>query len=44
MGSSQPQETLDPNFQMHKYLNQGLNQKQVMMIRSAFNSYEPSNG
>lgn len=45
MGNSESQEpTLDPNFQMHKYLNQGLNQKQILMIRAAFESYEPQNG
>jgi hypothetical protein len=37
MGSSESQEiTIDPNFQMRKYLNQGLNQQQVLMIRRAF--------
>lgn len=29
---------------MQKYLNQGLNQKQILMIRQAFLSYEPTNG
>lgn len=45
MGASQSQAaTIDPNFQMQKYLNQGLNQKQVIMIRTAFESYQPENG
>lgn len=29
---------------MHKYLNQGLNQQQVLMIRRAFESYSPVEG
>ncbi len=32
------------DFQMQKYLNQGLNQKQILQIREAFQSYEPENG
>ena len=32
------------HFQMQKYLNQGLNQKQILQIREAFESYEPENG
>lgn len=35
--------TVDPNFKMQRYLNQGLNQKQILMIRTAFESYEPHN-
>lgn len=35
---------MDPNFQMQKYLNQGINQKQILMIRTAFESYQPENG
>lgn len=34
MGSSASHEhKIDPNFQMQRYLNQGLNQKQILMIR-----------
>lgn len=45
MGASESQSpTVDPNFQMQKYLNQGLNQKQVIMIRTAFESYQPEDG
>lgn len=45
MGGSQTHEpTVDPSFKMQKYLNQGLNQKQILMIRTAFESYEPQNG
>ena len=32
------------DFQMQKYMNQGLNQKQILQIREAFESYEPENG
>ena len=45
MGSSQSQHPhIHPNFKMHRYLNQGLNQKQVLMVRDIFHSYEPDNG
>jgi hypothetical protein len=45
MGSSESQQPhIDPNFKMHRYLNQGLNQKQVLMVRDIFHSYEPDNG
>lgn len=45
MGSSETREsTYDSNFQMHKYLNQGLNQQQIIMIRKAFESYSPIEG
>jgi hypothetical protein len=45
MGSSEShQVTIDPNFKMQRYLNQGLNQKQVLMVREIFESYEPVNG
>lgn len=37
MGSSESQEhRIDPNFKMQRYLNQGLNQKQVLMVREIF--------
>ena len=29
------------DFQMQRYMNQGLNQKQILQIREAFQSYEP---
>lgn len=29
---------------MQKYLNQGLNQNQIIQIKYAFDSYEPENG
>jgi hypothetical protein len=32
------------DFQMQKYLNQGLNQHQILQIREAFDSYAPENG
>jgi hypothetical protein len=31
------------NFQMQKYLNQGLSQNQILQIKEAFDSYEPVN-
>jgi hypothetical protein len=44
MGASESQSpTIDPNFKMQKYLNQGINQKQVLMIRTVFESYQPEN-
>ncbi len=37
MGSSESQEhRVDPNFKMQRYLNQGLNQKQILMVREIF--------
>lgn len=32
------------NFQIQKYLNQGLNQQQIIKIKEAFDSYQPENG
>lgn len=32
------------NFQMQKYLNQGLTQAQIMQVREAFESYHPVDG
>lgn len=32
------------NFQMQKYLNQGLSQPQIIKIKEAFDSYQPING
>ena len=32
------------DFNMQKYLNQGLNQHQILQIREAFETYEPVNG
>lgn len=32
------------NFQMQKYMNQGLNQNQIIQIREAFEYCEPENG
>jgi hypothetical protein len=29
------------NFQMQKYLNQGLSQNQILQIKEAFDSYDP---
>ena len=43
MGAQQT-ESVDRNFPMQNYLNQGLNRNQVMMIRSVFNSYGPKDG
>ena len=31
------------NFQMQKYLNQGLSQNQILQIKEAFDSYDPIN-
>lgn len=45
MGSTESQETrIDPNFKMQRYLNQGLSQKQILMVREIFESYEPQGG
>lgn len=45
MGSSESQEhRIDTTFKMQRYLNQGLNQKQVLMVREIFESYEPHQG
>jgi hypothetical protein len=43
MGAQQT-ESVDRNFPMQNYLNQGLNRNQVMMVRSVFNSYGPKEG
>lgn len=32
------------DFQMQKYLNQGLNQNQIIQIKEAFDYCEPDNG
>lgn len=32
------------NFPMQKYLNQGLNQQQILKIKEAFDAYHPVNG
>ncbi len=32
------------NLEMHKYMNQGLSQGQVLQIWEAFNSYNPVDG
>lgn len=32
------------DFNMQKYLNQGLNQQQILQIREAFQTYDPVNG
>jgi hypothetical protein len=32
------------DFQMQKYLNQGLNQNQILQVKEAFDSYEPVDG
>lgn len=32
------------DFNMQKYLNQGLNQHQILQIREAFETYDPVNG
>lgn len=45
MGGSESQEQhIDPSFRMHRYLNQGLNQQQVLMVRQIFDSYLPQQG
>lgn len=43
MGNSPSSEypALPRDFQMQKYLNQGLNQNQIVQIKYAFDSYEP---
>jgi hypothetical protein len=43
MGNSETNNTftLPKDFQMQKYLNQGLNQNQILQIKEAFDSYEP---
>jgi len=43
MGNSENKSTLTVplNFQIQKYLNQGLNQNQILQIKEAFDSYEP---
>lgn len=43
-GNESIEARVDPNFKMHKYLNQGLNQKQVLMVREIFESYQPEDG
>lgn len=32
------------DFNMQKYMNQGLNQPQILQIRQAFETYDPVNG
>ena len=32
------------DFQMQKYMNQGLNQNQIIQIKEAFDYCEPENG
>lgn len=32
------------NFQIQKYLNQGLSQPQIIQIKEAFDSYQPVDG
>jgi hypothetical protein len=32
------------DFNMQKYLNQGMNQQQILQIREAFETYQPVNG
>jgi hypothetical protein len=45
MGASESQEPrIDPNFKMQRYLNQGLTQNQILMVREIFETYEPENG
>jgi hypothetical protein len=45
MGGNESQEArVDPNFKMQRYLNQGLNQQQILMVREIFESYHPQNG
>lgn len=41
---SQNRRTNFKDFNMQKYLNQGLNQHQILQIREAFETYEPVNG
>jgi hypothetical protein len=43
MGNSETSSnfTVPKDFQMQKYLNQGLNQNQIVQIKQAFDSYEP---
>lgn len=46
MGNSEagPYTTVPRGFPIQKYLNQGLNQGQILQIKYAFDSYEPENG
>ena len=32
------------NFQMQKYLNQGMRQQEIVKIKEAFDAYQPVNG
>ena len=43
-GESHHNEEQMKNFKIQKYLNQGLNQQQILKIKEAFESYEPTNG
>lgn len=36
--------TVPPDFPIQQYLDQGLNQNQILQIKQAFDSYEPSDG
>ena len=46
MGNSEegPYRTIPRDFPIQKYLNQGLNQNQILQIKYAFDCYEPDNG
>jgi len=41
---SQNRRTNFKDFNMQKYLNQGLNQNQILQIKEAFETYGPVNG
>lgn len=41
---SLPKDTVDKDFQMQKYLNRGLDKRQVLQIKEAFDCYEPVDG
>lgn len=46
MGNSETNatRTVPHDFPMQKYLNQGMNQNQILEVKEAFDSYEPENG
>jgi|688.fasta_scaffold1112329_1 hypothetical protein len=46
MGNSSAEGTKESNFKnfnIQKYLNQGLNREQILQIREAFETYDPVN-
>lgn len=39
-----PYTTIPRDFAIHKYLNQGLDQNEILQVKYAFDSYEPEEG